>query len=136
MSKYVDRVAKTIVDGLAGVPKAQPAMVAGYWANRQFWLDEFSHLVRIANDYPLRVERMQAAHDRYAAQHGGTHNRDEFGEPFQVIGRTTTKGERKRSIGEARNSLQALADRVLNLKIADLDQYEDFVDCLRNIRAD
>jgi hypothetical protein len=121
------------VDALDGVQSAQPAMVAGYWANIQFWLEEFRHLVTTSQTYEGRLERMKSAHHRYTIAHGGPFNIDEFGQPFQSATSTTSAADRKRIIGAARSSLLCVADRALNLKIISLAEYDSFMEKLKSL---
>ena len=133
MSNYVLNIGSAIVDALGGVPSAQPAMVAGYWANRQFWLEEFRHLIGISEDYERRSERMKSAHDRYTREHGGPFNLDEFGRPFQSANATTSIADRKRIIGAVRSSLMDLADRAFDLKITSRYDYDGFIEELKSV---
>lgn len=133
MSKYVLNIGSAIVDALDGVKSAQPAMVAGYWANIPFWLEEFHHLIVASQTYESRLERMRLAHHRYTQQHGGPFNLDEFGEPFQSAIATTSAADRKRIIGAVRSALESVADRALNLKIIPLSEYDRFMESLTTI---
>ena len=54
MSKYSINLASALYTALAGVPSAQPAAVAGYWANREFFYEEFQHFLAVAKEYDDR----------------------------------------------------------------------------------
>ena len=131
MSLYVRNLSKALVDALARVPSAQPSQVAGYWANRGFWMKEFSHLLDVMDGYDERFARMQLAQDSYVQTHGGPHNRDEFGNPKQQVRDTTNPSSRRFAASEARTALKALADRAMDLHIATSKEYDDFVSELR-----
>ncbi len=133
MSKYLINVGSSIVAALDGVSSAQPAMVAGYWANIDFWLEEFRHFVRITDGYKQRSENMKVSHDRYCQKHGGPHNRNEFGQPHQSAMATTSDPERKRIVGAVRSSLMHVADRALNLRIITNSQYDEFIEQLKAV---
>lgn len=134
MSKYIINVGSAIVAALEGISATQPAIVAGFWANREFWFQELQHLRHIHNEYEQRLETMTAAHDRYANAHEGVHNRDEFGIPMQSPQKTTTGGERQRIVGNVHSALVKLADRALDLKITHGREYDSFVEKLRNLQ--
>ena len=131
MSRYSNNIAEALINALSTVPSAQPAQVAGYWANRSFFLDEFRHCLHVAKGYDDRVERMRAAYDQYIREHGGPHHLDEFGDPIQEIARTTSAPERRKTIGDVRSALKAVAERALNLKIATISEYDDFIEQLK-----
>jgi hypothetical protein len=131
MSLYVRNLSRALVDALARVPSAQPSQVAGYWANRYFWIEEFSHLLDVIDGYDNRLAQMQRAQDAYVQTHGGPHNRDEFGYPKQQVRDTTNPTSRRFAASEARTALKALADRAMDLHIATSKEYEDFLSDLR-----
>lgn len=108
-------------------------MVAGYWANIDFWLEEFRHFVRITDGYEQRSENMKSSYDHYCQKHGGPHNLDEFGQPQQSATATTSGPERKRIVGAVRSSLMHVADRALNLRIITNSQYDDFIEQLKAV---
>jgi hypothetical protein len=130
MSRYITEISTAIVHALASVPSAQPAQVAGYWENREFWLSEFEHLRTVIDGYESRLARMQTAFERHIQAHGGPHNRDEFGVPRQHPVKTTNSNL-KFSASEARSTLKRLADRALDLKITSYDEYDRFIASLR-----
>lgn len=134
MSKYTYNLAASLERALAGVPRAQPAQVAGYWANREFWLNEFDHLIEVINGFDLRLGRMRAAYDLYARTHGGEHNVDEFGIPRQRPRDPSSPSARKDDASDARAALKTLADRALDLGIATRDEYDCFIDRIRITR--
>lgn len=116
MSQYLINVGSSIVAALDGVTSAQPAMVAGYWANIGFWLEEFRHFVRTTDGDKQRSENMKSSYDHYCQKHGGPHNRDEFGQLFQSAKATTTGAERS-----------------LNLRIITISQYDEFIEQLKAV---
>ncbi len=136
MSRYVDNLSKAVVSALSRVPTAQPSQLAGYWANRQFWLDEFAHLLDVMDGYDTRLASMQRAQDEYVARHGGPHNRDEFGNVIQKARDTTNPSSRRFAASEARTALKALADRAMDLRIASAKEYDEFVAALRISKRD
>ena len=75
MSNYTYNLGVSIERALSGVPKAQPALVAGYWSNRDFWLDKFSHLLFVIDGFDERLAKMEAAYDVHSQRVGGEHNR-------------------------------------------------------------
>lgn len=131
MSQYVKNIGSSILGAIDSVPSAQPAQVAGYWANIDFWLVQFRHLLAISAGYDHRLDQMKSAHDRYLHQHGGPHNRDEFGQPMQAATSTTSAAERKRIVGAVRTSLTRVADRALDLSIITITKYDDFIERLK-----
>jgi hypothetical protein len=131
MSLYVRNMSKALVDAMSRVPSAQPSQIAGYWANRRFWLDEFAHLLDVMDGYDSRLAKMQRAQEAYIAKHGGPHNRDEFGNLKQEVRDTTNPSSRRFAASEARTALKALADRAMDLHIATNAEYDDFVNALR-----
>jgi hypothetical protein len=131
MSLYVRNLSRALVDALARVPSAQPSQVAGYWANRTFWVQELSHLLDVMDGYDERLAQMKRAQDAYVQSHGGPHNRDEFGNPKQQVRDTTNPSSRRFAASEARTALKALADRAIDLHIATSKEYDDFVSELR-----
>lgn len=84
MSKYIYNLGACIERALSGAPQAQPALVAGYWANREFWLAEFAHLLTVIEGYDSRLNQMKIAYDQFVAKHG-EHNRDEYGNPRHTV---------------------------------------------------
>ena len=122
-----------MTDALASVPAGQPAQVAGYWANRGFWLAEFRHLVSVALAYEERVQQMARGFQDYVRERGGPHNQDDCGGEYQTIRYTTTLGQRKDCIGQARLSLKRLADRAFDLRITNAQQYDDFLNQLKQV---
>ncbi|MEM6655359.1 MAG: hypothetical protein AAF596_06110 [Planctomycetota bacterium] len=134
MSRYIGNLGASLEKGLAGVPRAQPEQVAGYWANRDFWLAEFDHLIAVVAGHDERLRRMREAHDRRVGP-GGGHNRDEFGAPCQQITDTTSKQQRKHAVRDARNALRALADRAFDLRLASREEFDDFVEHLRTAQS-
>ena len=136
MSLYVRNLSKALVDALARVPRAQPSQVAGYWANRGFWIKEFSHLLDVMDGYDERLAQMQRAQDAYVQAYGGPHNRDEFGNPKQQVRDTTNPSSRRFAASEARMALKALADRVMDLQIATSNEYDEFLTDLRITNRD
>jgi hypothetical protein len=131
MSLYVRNLSRALVDALARVPSAQPSQVAGYWANRGFWIKEFSHLLDVMDGYEDRLAQMQRAQDAYIQTHGGPHNRDEFGNPKRQVRDTTNPSSRRFAASEARTALKALADRAMDLHIATSKEYDVFLSDLR-----
>lgn len=131
MSLYVRNLSKALVDALARVPSTQPSQVAGYWANRGFWIKEFFHLLDVMDGYDDRLAQMQRAQDAYLQTHDGPHNHDEFGNPKQQVRDTTNPSSRRFAASEARTVLKALADRALDLHIATSREYNEFLSDLR-----
>lgn len=131
MSRYVGNLSKAMVDALARVPSAQPSQVAGYWANRGFWIKEFFHLLDVIDGYDERLAQMKGAQDAYVLRHGGLHNRDEFGNPKQQVRDTTNPSSRRFAASESRAALKALADRAMDLQIATSSEYDEFLTNLR-----
>ena len=131
MSKYIYNLGASIERALSGVPEAQPAQVAGYWANRDFWLSEFEHLPDVIDGFDKRLTRMKIAYDWYTKNHGGEHNRDEFGTPRQRVYDPTSDSQRRADASGARTSLKQLADRAIDLRIAKPSEYDAFVTRLR-----
>jgi len=131
MSLYADNLSAALVNALSRVPKVQPSQIAGYWANRQFWLEEFAHLLDVVDGYQTRLAKMQRAQDEYIAKCGGLHNRDDLGIPRQNVRDTTNPSSRRFAASEARTTLKALADRAIDLRIATIKEYDDFIAALR-----
>ena len=131
MSLYVRNLSRALVDALSRIPTAQPSQIAGYWANRGFWIAEFAHLLDVMDGYDDRLARMQLAQDAYIEKHGGPHNRYEFGNPKQQVRDTTNSSSRRFAVSEARTALKALADRAMDLHIASTKEYDSFISDLR-----
>lgn len=131
MSRYSHDVGSALIQALSNVPSTQPAQLAGYWANRDFFLAEFRHYLAVVDGYDQRVVRMKAAHDHYLRNYGGPHNRDEFGTPRQALAATTSTSERRKMASAVRTSLKKLADRALDLKIASDEEYDAFLDRIK-----
>ena len=131
MSHYVDNLGASIERALAQVPTAQAAQVAGYWAVRDFWLEEFAHLLVVIESYESRLARMKSGYDAYLERGGKEHYVDQFGDLKQTIRATSSAPERRRIAGEARSALKGLAERSLNLGIASPAEYQAFVDRLK-----
>ena len=127
MSNYSINLGSALYTALAGVASAQPAAVAGYWANREFFFNEFRHFLVVAKGYDDRAATMKKAYDEYIATNGGPHNRSEFGEPLGAITSTTNKTTRRKAASDVRTAMMALADRALNLDIASDAEYDEFV---------
>jgi len=111
---------------------AQPAQFAGYWANIDFGFVEFEHLVSISEGYAERLQKMKAAHDRHLQEHGGPHNFDDVGEPYQAAAATTSRGDRKRMVSRARRALTRLVERALDMKLIQLPEHDSLVDRLKS----
>lgn len=131
MSLYIRNLSRAIEDALSRIPTAQPSQIAGYWANRRFWIAEFNHLLDVIEGFDERLAKMQIAQDVYVQNHGGPQNRDEFGNPRQQVRDTTNPSSRRFAASEARTALKALADRALDLHIASRSEYDTFVAHLR-----
>ena len=131
MSLYARNLSGALVDALARIPTAQPSQIAGYWANRTFWIKEFMHLLDVVDGYDDRLARMKHAQDEYVQRHGGPHNSDQFGNPRQQVRDTTNPSSRRFAASEARTALKALADRAMDLSIATSKEYADFLSNLR-----
>jgi len=131
MSQYLSNLSDAIFKALSRVPSAQPSQVAGYWANRDFWLAEFHHLLDAIEGYDSRLQRMMHAQDTYIQKFGGDFNRDEFGTPRQQVRDTTNSASRRSAASNARTALKAMADRALDLRIAAQPDYDSFVHALR-----
>lgn len=127
MSRYIANIGLSIEKALSQVPSAQPMQVAGYWANREFWLDEFRHLLDVIENYGERLKHMMSAAQAYAERHVGPHNLDEFGTPMQEVRDTSSDSNRRAVASGARSSLKYLADRALDLQIATDQEYDSFV---------
>ena len=130
MSNYVLNIGSAIIKALEGVPRAQPALVAGYWENIDFWLGELAHLIAVSDGYDDRLSVMKLAHDGYL-RGSAPHNQDDFGIPFQSAVSTTSNAERKRMISSARASLRQVADRALDLCLISVAEYNGFIERLR-----
>jgi hypothetical protein len=131
MSQYIYNLGACIERALSGVPRAQPAQIAGYWANRDFWLAEFEHLLAVIDGFDARLEPMRIAYEEHSQRLGGEHNADEFGVPRQRVSDPTSPQQRRQDAAGARSALKKLADRSLDLKIADANEYDAFVIRLR-----
>lgn len=132
LSRYLTNLGRALADALSSVPTAQPAQVAGYWENRDFWIAEFQHLLEALDGYDARLLRMRAAYDQYTSRHGGEHNRDEFRLPRQRVGGGSSgPGRRLATASLARTALKDLAERTLDLRIASRPDNDQFVSQLR-----
>ena len=131
MSKYIYNLSASLERALAGVPTAPPGQVAGYWANRDFWLSEFDHLLSVIAGFEGRLQRMDLAYDWYVRNHPAKESRDEFGTVGQRPKDPTSGSQRRGDASDARTALKVLADRSLDLNIAKPDEYEAFIRRLR-----
>lgn len=113
------------------MPSAQPAAVAGYWANREFFYEEFQHFLAVAKEYDDRRITMKAAYDKYIANHGGPYNQTGLGDARGEITSTTDKSWRRTAASDVRTALVSLADRALNLKIASDAEYDEYMSKLK-----
>ena len=127
-TSYAELMAANLI---SGVPKAQPALVAGYWSNRDFWLDEFSHLLFVIDGFDERLAKMEAAYDLQSQRVGGEHKRDEYGNPRQSVRAPTSSKQRREDASGARSALKKLADRALDLDVSTSDEYDAFLERLR-----
>lgn len=131
MSHYIYNLGVSIERALAQVPSAQAAQVAGYWAVRDFWIEEFTHLLTVIDGYEARLDRMESAYAAHIEKGGKEHYVDQFGNLKQTVRDTTSAPERRGVTGDARSALKALAERSLSLGIASPSDYEEFIDRLR-----
>ena len=127
MSNYTYNLGASIERALMQVPSAQPAQVAAYWANREFWLKEFEHLLCVIDGYDDRLAKMKLAYSTYSRLAGGEYNRDEFGTPRQRIIDTASDKKRREDASGARTALKRMADRALDLSIATIEEYDGFL---------
>ena len=74
---------------------------------------------------------MEAAYDKYIAEHGGPYNRSEYGDPHGAITATTDKSWRRNVASEIRSAILAMADRALDLEIATNAEYDECKSKLR-----
>ncbi len=131
MSHYIYNLGASIERALAQVPSAQAAQVAGYWAVRDFWVEEFNHLLEVLDGYDVRLDRMRSGYEAYLEKGGREHYVDQFGNLKQTVRDTSSAPERRRVAGDARAALKDLAERSLNLGIASPADYEAFIELLK-----
>ena len=131
MSRYIRNLADALETALAGVPRADAAKVCGYWANRDFWLAEFDHLVRVIDGFDGRLAKMTTAHDDRARADGRSLKRDELGLVSRTVSDTTSPRSRREWAGGARAALKRLADRARDVGAASRGDYDGFVRGLR-----
>ncbi len=93
---------------------------------------ELEHFVAISNAYEERALRMREAYDNYIELHGGPRNLDETGSPYQGVWLTTTVGERKDVLARLRRAFTAMAERALKLELIELEEFDEFTDCLQS----
>jgi len=131
MSNYIYNLGASIERALAGVPTVSAAVVAGYWSNREFWLDEFAHLISVIDGFDERLERMEFAFDTYSSQHDADANENVYGIPTNRVLDPTSPSQRRQDASGARSALKNLAEKALNLKIATSEEYDAFVRRIR-----
>lgn len=127
-------VGQAIVAALQNVSATQPAMVAGYWANKDFWLRELRHLAAIIDGYEARLHNFRIAHDQYANENGGPYNYDGANSPHQEPRDTSSSGKRHRVLGNARTAVQNLAERALDLSLISIAEYDAFISEVNSIQ--
>ena len=129
MSNYIYNLGASIERALAGVPTVQSAVIAGYWANREFWLDEFAHLVSVIDGFDERLARMESAFD--ANTENDEPDENLYGTPTHRVRDPTSPRQRREDASGARKALKTLAERSLNLEIATADEYDAFIQRIR-----
>jgi hypothetical protein len=126
MSQYINRLGTVLSEALERAASAQPGQFCGYWANINFWFSELEHFVVITNGYEERLRLMRKAYDRQIEKADEHYNLDEFGEPFNGVKATTSRGDRKRLVSRAVSAFRRLTDRALEMKLIGQDQHDDF----------
>ena len=132
MSKYAIQLGDALIAALKSVPSAHASQLSAYWANREFFASEFHHFVSVLDDYENRIGIMKAAHEKYCQIHGTT-KKYEWALQNQGISETTSNAERKRMIGDVRSWLVELAERSLNERISNNEEYDSF---MRKLKTD
>lgn len=131
MSQYINRLGTALSEVLERASSAQPAQFSGYWVNINFWLSELEHFVAITNGYEERLHAMHEAHDRQIEKADEHRNLDEFGEPFQGVKATTSRGDRKRLLSRAISAFRRLTDRALEMRLIEPDKHDAFAERLK-----
>jgi hypothetical protein len=116
MSKYIADICETVAGVLDRATRAQPEQFAGYWANVEFWISEYEHVVDVAAGYEDRFQSMKAARDQYIQLHGGPHNLDDSGHPYYSF-RPSKRSDRLDSIGAVQRALERFVERAQQLGI-------------------
>lgn len=112
---------------------AQPEQFAGYWSNIEFWMAEYEHLIGITTGYEKRLDAMKSAFDQYVAMHGGPHNLDEGGTPYQAITKTNSS-ERREAVWAAKEVLERLVEPAHQLGMIDYPQRDQFIERIKIAR--
>jgi hypothetical protein len=133
MSKYISDVSDLFCGVLQRAACAQPAQFAGYWANIDFWIAEYEHLIGIAAGYDKRWNAMKSAFDQYVALHGGPRNLDEGGTPYQAITKTNSS-KRREAVWAAKEALERLVERAHQLGMIEYPQRDEFIERIKFAR--
>ncbi len=132
MSQYIIKMGTLLAEVIERTASVQPAQFCGYWANADFWMAELKHFVALSNNYEERCQRMREAYDHYIELHGGPRNLDEARSPYQGVWLTTTVAERKDVLARLRTAFTAMAQRALKLELIELEEFDEFTDCLQS----
>lgn len=127
MSLYLIRVGEALAEVLERTRTTQPEQFAGYWANFDFWLGEFSHLASIRNGYERRFQIMTEGMQGYVDRHGRRHNIDGAGVPFQGVVRTTSQTDRNQVVTRCKDAMERMVERAVNLGLIDFNQHDDLL---------
>ena len=121
MSKYISNISEILAGVLDRATRAQPEQFAGYWANIDFWIAEYEHLVAIAAGYDQRINAMKAAYDQHIREHGGPHNFDDCGKPYQRV-KPSKRGDRKEAVRAVKEALDRVVERAHRMGMIDFDE--------------
>lgn len=111
----VSLLSELLAEGL----RAEPAQVAGKWVNREFWHDEFAHLLNVIDGFDERLQRMKSVYEQHSRRVGDEYDRDEFGNPHRRISDPTSPKQRREDASGASVCIENF--RRSSVRIADCD---------------
>ena len=134
MSVYILSLGDSLKSVLASVVSCQHSQFAGYCANIEFWFSEAEHLHEISSTYEDRLERMKKGVKSYKRLGFSEGNFDDCNEPYQSVGRTSKKGDRKRICAEVSEGLQKFIERAYGLELIDEQRFFELEDRLSHLK--
>ncbi len=124
MSLYLIRLGEALAEVLERTRTTQPEQFAGYWANLEFWLGEFSHLASIRNGYEQRFQTMKEGMQDYVVRNGRRHNIDDAGVPFQGVVKTTSQTDQNQIVTRCKDAMERMIERAVSLGLIDFLQHD------------
>ncbi len=127
MSRYLIEIGESLAKVLENALSSQPEQLAGYFANVDFWIGEYRHLVSVSVGFEVRFKLMSQARHDYLATRGGAHNLDDCGEPYQGVVKTTSQQDRNAILVRCRTAVERLIERALRYRLIDIERHDDLL---------